>query len=108
MKTSKTERDYLRDHANEFGSVNIVGDMAIRLLDDADRAEDLERKQNAKDVADGERIKTFVAQAVRISALEAALRKVDEIRRELKDSPVIYTIDTVVMALEAPCMAVWK
>ncbi len=43
MKTTKIERSFWRCHASEFGSLNMDGNAAYRLLDDADRCEKLER-----------------------------------------------------------------
>jgi hypothetical protein len=98
MKTTKSERDALRkraEHKAQTQNMGIGGGQFVisargllRLLDDADCCEELEEERNALLLERKYAYQAYASMVValhpsgqRISALESALRKVDEIER---------------------------
>jgi septal ring factor EnvC (AmiA/AmiB activator) len=85
--------------------------MGTKLAEQADRISDLEQQLHQANMEWGEAERLRRASDSRASALEAALRKVDEIRHELKGEAMDgdrADVNVLVAALKAPCMEVWK
>ena len=72
------------------------------------RCADLEKQLHQANMEWGEAERLRRAEAARITALEDALRKVDEIRHELKKRRNNYHTSELVAALKAPCTEVEK
>lgn len=113
MKTTQEERTAYREHIDEWGE--IPADDILKLLDDADRCAELEKARDALLLEREDAYQAYASRVValhpserRISDLEAALRKVDEIRRDIRDYPAKYPIGSIASALKAPCMEVYN
>lgn len=86
MKTTREERAVLRREISSIPPGHGPTAAVLRLLDDADRCEALEGLSVFARAIAGTAVNHAENQAERISTLESALRKVDEIREEMSST----------------------